>query len=299
MIEKNSLKIAIPKKGRLSAPTFKLLRRAGYTINADNKKLFAVSELDEITFFLLRTQDIPTLIDNKIVDAGISGTDILEERQFPIKEALALNYGHCRLCLAGNEQSLPAGQTDIIAALVEKARQNGRQKPKIVTSFPNITRKHFLERGYEVDCVLMEGSVEIMMGLHEADAIADLVETGETLAKNGLKVFETIKNYHCALLTNEDNLAHPKIQKVVKRLKGIMLADRYSIIEYNVEKNLLDKAKKITPGFDTPTIVSLHDNQMFSVKAMVEKKKIHHLIDELERIGATAIFETKLENCRL
>jgi len=79
----------------------------------------------------------------------------------------------------------------------------------------------------------------------------------------------------------------------------VLIASKYSMLEYNISKQDLRDAEKITPGYDSPTISSLDQKDFFAVKVMVSKSEIIGIMDSLEKIGASAIIETEINNCRL
>jgi ATP phosphoribosyltransferase len=138
-----------------------------------------------------------------------------------------------------------------------------------------------------------------MVKLGLAEAIVDVVETGDTLRENNLEVYSEIGKYQTSLFANRSFTGNSEVGMIVRRLEGIIIAGRYSMLEYNIPKTSLQKAEVITPGFESPTIAELEDKSWLAVKVMVEAKKIPAIMDDLEAIGATAIFETEIRNCRI
>ena len=138
-----------------------------------------------------------------------------------------------------------------------------------------------------------------MVALGVADAIVDLVETGSTLAANHLRIFDEIGRYESVLIQHR-RCAHPDLaDRVVRRLEGVVIARSYSLLEYNVLRQHLAEAEQITPGFDSPTVNSLEDPAWCSVRVMVKRKDVIDAMERLEELGASAILETKIANCRL
>ena len=120
-----------------------------------------------------------------------------------------------------------------------------------------------------------------------ADAIADVVETGRTLTQAGLKVVgEPLLESEAVVVTGEKNqtLSAP-LQVCIERLKGIVVAREYVMIEYDAPKHLLDKACAITPGIESPTISPLSKPDWVAVKAMVKSKTVNSIMDELASTG--------------
>ena len=298
MLHPGSLRIGLPGKGRLSKAAIELFSKADYLVKHDGKKLSFYDNRENIDFLFLRTQDIPPLIAAGIIDLGVSGTDNVFEKKLSLTEILPLEFGQCRLCVAASKQTPYDGDLKDFF-LQQRQQKKDRKKNRIVTSFPNITNDFFLKNGIDIECIVVQGSVEIMISLHGSDAIVDLVDTGKTLENNGLKVLETIGDYHCSLLAKDDLSNKEKVDEMIKRLKGIILSSKYSILEYNILKTKLKEAEKITPGFDAPTISHLDDSSRVAVKVMIQKSEVISAMNSLEKIGASGIFETVIRNCRL
>jgi len=283
------LKIALPNKGRLKEPSIQILKEAGYSFRVKERALYATCTNDDIVFVFVRTDDIPVLVDKGIVDLGITGTDLVAEKNAVVDELLALGFGKCRLCVAG-----PAAGTEN-----DLKNLKSLQNKTVATSFPNITYNYFKQKMIDIECVELSGSVEIMINLGLADAIVDIVETGDSLRANGLEVYETIGNYRTALIAHPEVKVQQRVKKICRRLEGILIAGCYSILEYNIAETALSAAEEITPGYESPTISKLEESGWVAVKVMVEKKKTVEIMDKLETLGATAIMETSLINCRL
>ena len=170
---------------------------------------------------------------------------------------------------------------------------------RIATSFPRITRRWLTDRGVEAHLVELSGSVEIMIQLGVADAVVDLVETGSTLAANRLRVIAEIGRYETVLVQNEQVADGALADRIVRRLEGIVIARSYSLLEYNIPRGRLAEAEAVTPGFHSPTVSSLEDPNWCAVRAMVRRGEAHGIMERLEAIGASAIVETSISNCRL
>ena len=147
--------------------------------------------------------------------------------------------------------------------------------------------------------VELSGSVEVMIGLGIADAIVDLVETGSTLAANRLRVLEELGCYQTVLIQNANVIDEALADRIVRRLEGVVIARTYSLLEYNVPRARLAEAQSITPGFNSPTVSALEDASWCAVRAMVQRENVHLIMERLEEIGASAILETQIANCRL
>jgi ATP phosphoribosyltransferase len=138
-----------------------------------------------------------------------------------------------------------------------------------------------------------------MIALGVADAIVDLVETGSTLAANRLRILDEIGKYETVLVQNPATKQSPLCDRVVRRLEGVVIARSYSLLEYNVPEAKLAAAEIITPGFESPTINKLEEPGWFAVRSMVKRSEVIEIMEQLEALGATAILETAITNCRL
>ena len=284
--DRNRLRFALPGKGRLREPTIDLLQKSGFTFREKDRHLYATCTNENIVFIFVRADDIPVLVESGVVDAGITGSDLVIERKASVNEVISLGYGRCRLCVAVRDEC-------------QESSVKWLEGKRVATSFPHITREFFLSNGVNVEVIEMNGSVEIMVALGLADAIVDIVETGDSLRDNNLKVFCDIGKYETVLISNKEIKNDPRIEKAKRRLEGVLTAKRYSILEYNISESALPAAEKITPGFKSPTISKLDTEGWVGVKVMVEKSSVPKVMDELESLGATAIFETTIINCRL
>jgi ATP phosphoribosyltransferase len=170
---------------------------------------------------------------------------------------------------------------------------------RIATSFPNVTNAYLKRHDIDGHVVELTGSVEVMISLDVADAIVDLVETGSTLAANRLTILDELGRYEAVLVQNPATRHKYLADRVVGRMEGVVIARSYSLLEYNVPEAKLAEAEKITPGFESPTISKLEEAGWFSVRAMVKRSEVIEIMERLEALGATAILETTITNCRL
>jgi len=282
----NPLRIGIPSKGRLSELATELLLQAGLSFRRQDRSLFArVSSMPvEITF--LRTDDIPTLCAEGAIDLGITGSDLVQEAGAEVQVRMKLGVGRCKLaiCVPTNSDVVQPGQ------LAGK---------RVATSFPNTTEKFLKQHNAPVHLVKLNGSVEVMISLGVADAIVDLVETGSTLAANQLRILTEIGHYETVLIQSPACRDLATADRIVRRLEGVVIARDYSLLEYNIPRAKLAAAEAVTPGFTSPTVTSLEDSGWCAVRAMVKSSEVISIMEKLESLGALAILEMSINNCRL
>jgi ATP phosphoribosyltransferase len=281
-----NLRIGIPSKGRLSELATSLLNQAGLQFRRQERTLFArVRELP-VDIIFLRTDDIPVLCAEGAIDLGITGSDLVEESCQDVQIRMPLGVGRCRLSVCVPESSAAQVGGDLDGL-------------RIATSFPEVTKAFLKKHGAKAHLVELSGSVEIMISLGVADAIVDLVETGSTLAANRLRVMTDIGKYETVLVQNRECLQTEMADRIVRRLEGVVIARDYSLLEYNVPREKLQAAEAITPGFNSPTVNALEEQGWCSVRVMVPRKEVIGAMEQLEAIGASAILETEIGNCRL
>ena len=282
----HNIRIGLPSKGRLSDLAIELLKEAGIRFRRQNRSLFAKVRDLPIDIIFLRTNDIPVLCAEGAIDMGITGADLVAEANVDVDTRLSLNVGKCRLaiCVPDDLEFNDPHQLD------------GK---RIATSFTNVTKNFLAEHNATAHLVPLSGSVEIMITLGIADVIVDLVESGSTLAANRLKIAYEIGQYETVLIQNKQQRHSEMAQRVIRRLEGVVIARGYSLLEYNIPQDNLEAALKITPGFKSPTITPLDDQQWSAVRVMVKSSDITSVMDQLEEIHASAILETPINNCRL
>ncbi len=281
-----NLRIGVPSKGRLAEIAEALLKEAGLHFRRTERSLFARCKELPVDITFLRADDIPVLCSEGAIDLGVTGADLVAESRADLITRLELGVGNCRLAVCVPESS----------PIKHPSELNGS---RIATSFPNVTADYLHKHGSAAHLVNVTGSVEIMIALGVADAIVDLVETGSTLAANQLRILDQIGQYETILVQNRQAREPELADRVVRRLEGVVIARSYSLLEYNVPRKKLPEAEKITPGFNSPTVSALEDPAWCAVRVMIRRGEVIAIMERLETLGASAILETQITNCRL
>ncbi|HEV2970248.1 MAG TPA: ATP phosphoribosyltransferase [Pirellulales bacterium] len=281
-----NLRIGVPSKGRLAEVAEALLKEAGLHFRRTERSLFARCKELPVDITFLRADDIPVLCAEGAIDLGVTGADLVAESRVELIARLELGVGNCRLAVCVPESS----------SITHPGQLNGA---RIATSFPNVTADYLRQHGAEAHLVTLMGSVEIMIALGVAEAIVDLVETGSTLAANQLRILDQIGQYETILVQNREARQPELADRVVRRLEGVVIARSYSLLEYNVPRGKLREAEQITPGFNSPTVSALEDPHWCAVRVMVRRGEVISIMEKLESLGASAILETQITNCRL
>jgi ATP phosphoribosyltransferase len=281
------LQFAIPNKGALSEGAVQILKAAGYKCSRYSRELIVSDRENGIDFVFLRPRDIATYVGRGIIDLGITGRDLTADSKQEVSELLPLNFSRSRFCYAVPKDS------DLTPD-----KFNGL---RIATSYPEIVRQDMAKRGFETQIVRLDGAVEISVQLGVADAIADVVESGRTLIEAGLKtVGDVVMESEAIVIGANDEIGNmPEVKKILARLRGVLVARDYVLIEYNVPRNMLEACCQITPGIESPTISPLSNPDWVAVKAMIKSGKVNVIMDELQEKGAQGIFVTALNSCRI
>jgi ATP phosphoribosyltransferase len=200
-----SLTVAL-SKGKLLAGAETLFRRARLPFpEAEGRRL--VVGLDGLRFLFVKDMDVPTYVEYGVADCGVAGRDVLLESGSDVYEPLDLGFGRCRLVVARKR-----GGPD----------PRGASSLRVATKYPKVAAAHFQRHGLSVEVVTLAGSVELAPGLGLADCIVDVVETGRTLAENGLEVVEEVAPSSARLVVNRASYhsRREEVARLVETLRG-------------------------------------------------------------------------------
>ena len=278
------LRIAVPNKGSLSETAAEMLHEAGYAGRRDPRALSVRDERNDVEFFYLRPRDIATYVGSGALDVGITGRDLLLDSGSEAFEIEALDFADSTMRFAA-----PPGQFPDVASLAGV---------RIATSFPTLVSNFLAREGVVATTVELEGAVESAVRLGVADAVADVVSTGSTLRAQGLEIFgPVILDSTAVLIVAKKDL--PGVGVLQRRLQGVRVARQFVLMDYDIPVALLERATKVTPGIESPTVSPLHDPEWVAVRAMVPRQDTNHIMDELYELGARAILVTPIHAARI
>lgn len=278
------LRVAIPNKGSLAEIAAEMLSEAGYSGRRDSKTLVHRDVHNEIEFFYLRPRDIATYVGSGALDVGITGRDLLLDSGSQAKEIAALDFGNSTFRFAAPRD----GEISELEQLAGK---------RVATSYPRLVEEFLLERGIEAQTVQLDGAVESSVELGVADAVADVVSTGATLASAGLEIFGPVILESTAVLIGGSS-EHPDIARLLRRLQGVLVARKYAILEYDLPIEKIDEATAIERGIEAPTVSPLNREGWVAVRVMVLRDHVNDVMDRLHDIGAKGIFVTQVHAAR-
>ena len=280
------IKIAVPNKGSLSEAATEILKEAGYKGRGISKALNIVDEANDVEFFFLRPKDIAIYVAGGHLDLGITGRDLAMDSRADVEEVLSLGFGGSTFRFAA-----PADQTWTVEDLHGK---------RLATSYPHLAADYRAERGIEAEGIRRDGAVEIAIKLGVADAIADVVSTGATLRQQGLVPFgEPIVKSAAVVVKRKGRELTANDDVVLSRIRGILTAHNFLMLDYNISRENLESAVAITPGLTGPTVSPLQRENWVAVRAMVPRKEANLLMDRLAATGAEAILASELRIARI
>jgi ATP phosphoribosyltransferase len=282
------LRVAVPNKGALSESAAEILSEAGYRRRTDAKDLTVIDPVNGVEFFFLRPKDIAIYVGSGDLDLGITGRDLAAESGAPVRERLALGFGSSSFRYAA-----PVGRPWTLADLAGK---------RIATAYPNLVRKDLAANGIEATVIRLDGAVEISVQLGLADAIADVVGSGRTLSMHHLAAFgEPLCDSEAVLIERDgatDTGRDAARDQLVARVQGVVFGQQYLMLDYDCPRHLVERATAITPGLESPTIAPLADPEWVAVRALVPRRDVNAIMDQLAGIGAKAILASDVRFCR-
>lgn len=279
------LRVAVPNKGALSESAAEILSEAGYRRRTDAKDLTVVDPANNVEFFFLRPKDIAIYVGSGELDLGITGRDLAAESDAPVRERLALGFGSSTFRYAG-----PRGEDWTVARLAGK---------RIATAYPNLVRKDLADKGIEATVIRLDGAVEISIQLGLADVIADIVGSGRTLGLHNLVAFgDSLCDSEAILIERADPEPDPARDQLAARVQGVVFGQQYLMLDYDCPRSVLEEASAVTPGLESPTIAPLADPDWVAVRALVPRRDVNAIMDELAAIGAKAILASDIRFCR-
>lgn len=280
----SNLKIAIQKSGRLNEGSLELLQACGIAIDNGIDQLKVVANNFPLEVFYLRNSDIPQYLEDGVVDIAILGENLLVEKPKQVEIVRPLNFARCRVSLA-------------IPKEVDYTDLSYFQGKRIATSYP-ATLQAFLDANkLKAEIHEISGSVEIAPNIGLADAICDIVSSGSTLFKNGLK--EVVAMHKSEAVLVKSLTLKPAQQaildKLVFRVNAVLKAKNTKYILMNVPNNKIADVSAILPVLKSPTILPLATEGWSSLHSVIAENQFWDVIDRLKAAGAEGILIIPIE----
>jgi ATP phosphoribosyltransferase len=282
------LSLVLPK-GSLERATLDLFDAADLTVRRSSDRDYHASiddpRIERVRF--LRPQEIPSYVAEGLFDFGLTGRDWIAETGADVASLGELQYSKVTSEPVRVVLAVPASASWQSAAdLPEGVR--------ISTEFPALTRRYLEARGVKAVVIPSYGATEAKVP-DIVDAIVDLTETGASLARNGLRILDTLLTSYTELIANPGAYADPAkreaMEDVALLLRGAISARGNVLLKLNVSASELGAVSAILPAMSSPTVTSLARGDMHAVEAVVPKRGVNRLIPALRAAGARDILE--------
>jgi len=305
------IRLSLPSKGRLTQAALDLLAACGLEISKPNPRQYAacIPALPGLTVLFQRPGDIVVSVRDGSVDFGITGKDMVAERQGDNGTVLilhdALDFGHCHLTLAVPE----AWET--VRTMVDLAvhAHTLARSLRVATKFPHLTSGFLSRHDVPFTLIPAEGTLEVAPAIGYADLIADLVSSGQTLRDNRLRPLDdgVIVRSQAALIANRVALkTRPEVLTVARRLLEFVEAHLRAEERLSVVANIRGKSpeaiaqllfsQETLGGLQGPTIsrVIVRDGNpnWYAVHIVVRRDQLFQAVTELRAIGGSGVVVT-------
>jgi len=280
----SNLKIGIQKSGRLNEDSLRLLNDCGISINNGKEQLKALAKGFPLEIYYLRNGDIPQYLKDGVIDCAIIGENVLIEKGEGIEIVKRLGFSKCRVSLAVPKE-------------FEYKTINDLQGKRIATSYPNTTQQYLKSKGITAGLHIINGSVEIAPNIGLADAICDIVSSGNTLFKNNLREVEIMMKSEAVLAVSTS--ITPKISKILEtfvfRIKAVLEGRTSRYVLLNAPENKVEEIIAILPGMKSPTVLPLAQKGWCSIHSVVKQDVFWEIINQLKDAGAQGILVCPIE----
>jgi len=278
------LRIAVQKSGRLNEDSMRILKDIGISIDNGKDQLKAAARDFPVEVFYLRNGDIPQYLRDGVVDAAIIGENVLIEKGSDLDFVERLGFSKCKVSIAVPKDSKANSLKDL-------------ECKRIATSYPETVKQFLKKQNIDAQLHIINGSVEIAPNIGLADGICDIVSSGSTLFKNGLKEIEVLLKSEAVLAVSPqiDEERKQILEKIQFRIQSVLKARNSKYVLLNAPNNKLDKILDLLPGMRSPTVLPLAEEGWSSVHTVISKNDFWEMIDELKANGAEGILVCPIE----
>ncbi|MBK5186756.1 MAG: ATP phosphoribosyltransferase [Gemmatimonadaceae bacterium] len=280
------LRVALPNKGRLAEDVRELFGDAGLEVRARGERALVASLGGEFEAILVRAKDIPEFVADGAADVGVTGWDLVCESERELGMLLDLEFGGCRLVVAARDDSGIATIDDIAGS------------PRVATVFPHLAREFFAKVAKRVTIVPVSGATEIAPHLGIADIIVDLTSSGSTLRVHQLHEVATVLESTARLICSPNPSAATArhADELAEALSSVLRARDKRYVMANVPRESLERARRVMPGVNGPTVIDILDGGIYvAVHAVVAQSAIYRTVADLKALGAQGILVTRIE----
>lgn len=293
MRERERLRIAVQKSGRLGDPSRELLVRCGLRFRESRDKLFCYGESMPIDLLLVRDDDIPGLIDEGVCDLGFVGRNVLGEYMLDnplghrgLREIQALGFGACRLSIAIPQESEWEGPAQLAGK-------------RIATTYPKLLCDWLVRNNVVATAVALSGSVEIAPRLGSADLICDLVSSGATLQANQLKEATVVLQSEAVLVgaaTVPDGERGKLLKQLLRRLDSVRNVRASRLVILQAPRDAATIIAGLLPGCPQPTVTTIDGMpDQIAMQAVCSGDVNWQHLEAMKRAGARSLLVLPVE----
>ena len=280
----SNLRIAVQKAGRLNEDSMNLLKDIGISIDNGKDQLKASARNFPVEVFYLRNGDIPQYLRDGVIDAAIIGENVLIEKGDDLEFVERLGFSKCKVSIAVPKESEANSLKDLAGK-------------RIATSYPETVKKFLKAQNIDAELHIITGSVEIAPNIGLADGICDIVSSGSTLFKNGLKEIEVLLESEAVLAVSSQisNERRVILQKIQFRIQSVLKGRNAKYVLLNAPNDKLESILALLPGMRSPTVLPLAEKGWSSVHTVITKNEFWEIIEDLKAKGAEGILVCPIE----
>jgi ATP phosphoribosyltransferase len=278
------LTVAVPSKGRMSDPALRLCADAGLRFEATDRALLVPCANAPVDLLLVRAHDIPEYVQDRVVDLGITGANLVAEAARDVLLLAELGFARCTL-----QAAVPDDAPQRELAALEGLR--------VATAYPVSTRSCLERIGVDAELVTVSGSVEAAPRLGLSDAIVDLVSTGSTVSANGLRLIGTLLESQAVLVGSAAALEAKRelVEQLQLMLAGVVAGRRRRYLMMNASESALPAIRAVLPSMGAPSVIDLAAEGQIAVHAAVDVDELWNLLSPLKAAGASSILVLPIE----
>jgi ATP phosphoribosyltransferase len=278
------LTLAVPSKGRMSDPALRLCADAGLRFEATDRALLVPCVNAPVDLLLVRAHDIPEYVQDRVVDLGITGANLVAEAARDVLLLAELGFARCTL-----QAAVPDDAPQLELAALEGLR--------VATAYPVSTRSCLARIGVSAELVTVSGSVEAAPRLGLSDAIVDLVSTGSTVSANGLRLIGTLLESQAVLVGSAAALEAKRelVEQLQLMLAGVVAGRRRRYLMMNAPESALPAIRAVLPSMGAPSVIDLAAEGQIAVHAAVDVDELWNLLSPLKAAGASSILVLPIE----
>ncbi len=281
------MKIAIPNKGRLQQPTLNFIQSLGLRpLMGEDRALIVPTNWENVQLVLVRTEDIPSIVEAGAADLGITGYDYVVESRANVEVLTHLDFGRAKLVLAVPSEWKISDISEV------------KDEIRIATKYVNIASDYLERKKVRARIIKVSGAAEVMPSLGAADAIIDVMSTGTTLKLHGLKAIDVVMETQAVVITRKDWLSSPEagtIDRLITLMKGTLAGRNKKVIFMNVPDSKLKDVLSVLPAMLSPTVTKLASGDAWEVITVVDENELPKVVFDAKRAGASDIVVVNIE----